>query len=233
MNDDSEKYRELYNLAKEAFGEELNRSYRVDDKASKYLSVVTLLLGIYGSFGERILSSNIPPRNLYDNLILLLGACAIGSLVYAWYTLFQVLRVHEFKKIPIAIDFFENNSLSDVYVVMSQGMKDNLEHNREQGDKKTKLLSSGYSAILISGMFLLGLSGSLVAYRWIYTPPTPTQRSATMKDEEKKPAAHPAVSEKPAKAKIPIKPPAFDTVNEGYDPSMHKKKTINTQKNSE
>ena len=41
-----DKYRELYILSKEVFNEELERSHRIDEKALKYLTTLTLLIGL-------------------------------------------------------------------------------------------------------------------------------------------------------------------------------------------
>jgi hypothetical protein len=222
VSNDCEKYRELYVLAKEAFGEELSRSFRIDEKASKYLSVVTLLLGIFGSFGGRILSSNIPPKNLLDHFALLLGMCAFGSLIYTWLILFQILRVHDFKKIPIPVEFFESNSLPDIYRGMAQGLKDNLAINRNLGDRKARLLWRGHLGIIAVTICLLSLSGLLVENRWNNVGSKAKERMTSMADEQEKPVAPVApapVSQVPSGVRPPVVPPAFDTVNEGLDPS--------------
>lgn len=221
-DDQVARYKELYDLSREVFGEELGRSARIDEKASKYLSVVTLLLGIYGSFGERILSSNIPPKSFLDILTLFLSVCAVGSLIYSWLILFKILRVHEFKKIPVPIEFFENNSLPDIYLGMAQGIKENLEINRSQGDRKARLLWRGYIVIIGVGACLLSLSGVVIADRWNKVEAKLTERKTSVAKESEKPVipATPAsVPPVPSGVKPSIVPPSFDTVNEGLDPS--------------
>lgn len=229
------KYKELYDLSREVFGEELGRSARIDQKASTYLSAVTVLLGIFGFFGERILDvSIIPPNGLLDSLIVFLSVSAIGSLIYSWYILFKILRIHEFKKIPVPIDFFENNSLPDIYFGMAQGIRDNLNFNRDQGDRKARLLWRGHLGIIVVITLLLSLSGLVVAGRWNGVAAKPTERMTFMADEQEKPvapAAQVTVPQAPSGVKPGIVPPAFDTVNEGLDPSKgNTRVTISTPK---
>ena len=56
------KYKELYDLSKEIFYEELSRSQRIDEKASKYLTMLTFLLGIFASLSGKLLYSILPPK---------------------------------------------------------------------------------------------------------------------------------------------------------------------------
>jgi hypothetical protein len=52
-----EKNKVLYNSCKEMYDEEKNRFLRTDEKASKYLSAMTLLLGAYGFFANWLISN--------------------------------------------------------------------------------------------------------------------------------------------------------------------------------
>ena len=79
-----EKYRELYSLAKEVYNSELNRFDKIDDKAAKYLTSLTFVIGIFGLFGKWIIAEALPPSNLVEWLVI------VASLVKHSFTL-QVL----------------------------------------------------------------------------------------------------------------------------------------------
>ena len=125
-----EKCRELYYLSKEVFQEELGRSERIEAKASRYLTILTLMLGAFAFFGERVLDSFVPPENTIEWGSAVLTCVLLLALVAAWFALFGVLKVREFRKVPIDIEHFKNHELSQIYLSMSRGFKENLDLNR-------------------------------------------------------------------------------------------------------
>lgn len=162
-----EKYKELYVLSKEVFSEELNRSAKIDDKASKYLTVLTFLLGAFGFFGQRIFDSFIPPKNYFSWLIIIICGMLLFLLLITWFVLFGVLRIHVFRKISIDIDFFDNNELIDVYYASSRGIKNDLILNREQVDNKSRKLYHSYILIRVLVVFLAILSVLFFIHKWL------------------------------------------------------------------
>lgn len=132
-----EKYRELYILAKEAFDKELERLHQLDEKAARYFTIFALLLGAFGFFSKSILECAVPPEGGIEGL--LLAACVILAycLLRGWHKVVRVLRIRKFAKIPVCIDFFDDNDLIDIYYGLSKGIKTNLLRNREKGDHKT------------------------------------------------------------------------------------------------
>ncbi len=140
MNYDIEKYKELYNLAKEAFNEELNRAFRIDEKASKYLTVLTFFIGIYGFFIKEILQIISFPNNFIEWSLFLVLAIILLLLIVTCFKTFSILKVHEYRKIPIDLNFFDKNELIDIYFTMASGIKENMIQNRKTTDKKSKKL---------------------------------------------------------------------------------------------
>ena len=65
-----EKYRELYSLSKEVYNSELDRFHRVEDKASRYLTCLTFVIGIFGLFGKWIITEALPPSSLVEWLVI-------------------------------------------------------------------------------------------------------------------------------------------------------------------
>lgn len=131
-----EKYKELYTLAKEAFAEELARLARIDDKAAKYLSVITVILGIYGFFTKYAIEKCIPLKGFFDLLLVGIIVLLLVSLVITWYNIFRVLKIDSYAKIPVDLDFFRKNDLTSIYFSLAKGMKENMQKNRKQGDNK-------------------------------------------------------------------------------------------------
>ncbi len=70
-------------------------------------------------------------------------------------------------KIPIAIDFFKDNKLVDIYYAMSRGIKENLEKNRQVGYEKCKYLNYSYRLIYIIAILLVIISILFALRFWL------------------------------------------------------------------
>ena len=95
-----DKYEELYKLSKEVFNEEQSRFNQIDQKASYYLSALTLLLGVTGVFTNRLIKQFLPPHSRVEFVLFVLAVLIVISLVVSWLAIFSVLRVHATLKIP-------------------------------------------------------------------------------------------------------------------------------------
>lgn len=238
-----DKYEHLFNLAKSVFQEELDRFYRIDGKASQYLTILTLLIGAGGYFGNWVIDNAFPPSSFIEWLLFLLACGIIASLVFAWYFNFRVLKSHALIKLPLddeTIEFYSNNELVDIHYAMTNGIKDALNKNKATTDKKSKFLFRGYKAILTTGTLLL-IFIMVFLVRNGEEKPTNTKAMEVVQMSEEttdngnnKPVEPPANVEKPPKATPDpkVKPPQFQVVTEGYDPSQAQRIVEEAKKSS-
>lgn len=167
-----ENYKELYTLAKEVFASEIDRLYRVEQKASQYLSVLTLLLGASGFFMKWSFENFIPPRNWYDWGLLCLALATIASLLVAWFAIFSSLKVHQISIIPLNsvwVDFFAKNKLIDIYYYLSVTITEGRERNRKVLNRKNRWMNLGYNAMRLAVVCLAIFGIVFAAYKW-YLP---------------------------------------------------------------
>ena len=221
-----EKYKELFELSKDVFAEELSRSERIDNKAAKYLTALTFLLGVFAVFNKQILQSTIPPDNSLEWIIITVDILLLFFMVVAWFRIFSVFRIHQYAKIPIDIDFFDKNELIDIYYAMSKGLKSYNEQNKEKGDKKSKRLYHGYILIQIIVILLCIFSFLLVAKSWQEQTKkedvkmSQSQNQGNNKSQNSNTHSSSSNSSSPKQTPNPkINPPAFQMVTESYDPS--------------
>lgn len=159
----SKKYSEVFQLSKEAFQEELARCCRLDDKASKYFSVATGLVAIYGFSGYQIIGIILPVTSILDTIILIIGAITWCILIYVWISLLATLRIDSYKKIPLDFNFYKKTKLIDIHYTMSEALEDGLKFNRNQGNKKAKWLHRAYTSIIVLVITLIIFSSLLIA----------------------------------------------------------------------
>jgi len=244
-----DKYKELYAYSKEVLNEELGRFNRIDEKASKYLSALTLVAGASAFFGKWVIDNLIPPKT-YLEWALVLAAALLGIAIFvSWILIFNSLRLHSLIKPPLnaeSIKFFNDNEMIDIYYALAKGNKEALEKNRATTDSKSKKLYQGYLAINISGIILVVFLLIFIVYSW-NNPKTITQneRGAVMtKDKnqgtsvsDESVSALPSINKQittdrpsPDKPNPNIVPPKYDIITEGYNPSNLQKRQGDTDK---
>ena len=164
-----EKYKELFNLSKEVLNEELNRYRSLDEKASKYLSALTVLLGIYSFFVSRLFEQLFPPHDILDWLLAATLFLLFISIIVSWFLIFKILRISHLSKTPLSINFFDEHKLVDIYYATAKTNHMALLQNRQTNNRKSKLLEYGYEAMRIT-MLLIIIFFSLFAFYACHQP---------------------------------------------------------------
>ena len=93
-----ENAKELYKLSKEVFKEEQERFNRLDEKASKYFTVLTVLLVIYGFFGKWIIENLKTPYSDIEKLLILTNFILLLLILGSLYSVFNVLKTKNLEK---------------------------------------------------------------------------------------------------------------------------------------
>lgn len=209
--------------------EEINRFIRIDDKAAKYLSILTLVAAVSGFFGKWIIVNLIPPKSGAELALDIVGATLFIMIFVSWVLIFNVLRIHTVTKMPLddeTIDFFDNNELVYIYYALALANKDALAENRRITNLKSKRLYNGYISVIICGVLLAFFLVIFVIHSW--DEPKKIKGEITMADDKKQITTSQGGYGKPeiVKPKPGTKPPKYAVVTEGFDPSkiMDKKK---------
>lgn len=164
------RYAELYEHSKAVLAEELARSHRADEKASKYLTALSLVLGALVFFFQQLMDKKLlPPQGMIDCLIFLALTMVFGAALLAWWFVFSCLRNDKFIKPPMDKDtlhFFDSTSLIDIYYAMTKGNMDALVHNKRVGDRKSQALYYGYWAMNVAVVAIAVLFLLLLVRQW-------------------------------------------------------------------
>ncbi|HEX8147949.1 MAG TPA: hypothetical protein VF591_12285 [Pyrinomonadaceae bacterium] len=206
-----ENYKELFAFAKEAFKEELERLKSIDQKASNYLSVLTLLLGVAGFFIKWVVENFIPPRNTLEVILVILTILIVAGILFSWFFTFSVLRLQKIYTYPLdteTINFFTNNTLVDIYYYLSVGIQDAVSNNRSVGDTKSRRLNYAYRSIRYTVVLLL-LFGTLFGLQTWSKPEGQNAGGTVMSDtgNQQKPTPQPPTPQPPTPpAQSPVKP---------------------------
>ena len=165
-----ERYKELYLHAKEVLNAEKDRYYAIEQKASQYFAVLTLVLGLASLFIKSILGTSTPSIRTSQGVLFLLAVLSWISLLIAWVLLFSVLRVVDLRTLTIdekTIEFYVKNKDIDVYYYMACQMKDSFKTNKGKVDTKARRLKCGYWFIMSAVFFLTLFSLTFILSKYV------------------------------------------------------------------
>lgn len=153
------KYKEIYNLSKEVFDKELRRSEIIDEKASKYLTTLTLLLGIFAFLAERLINSNLSPYHCLDLIQIIICVILLFLIFTTFIFVFLALKIRSLTMIDLDTDtFLKHPTLDDLYYNMSKTIENIFRNNRDRINSKSRKLQTGYILTLITVILLATLS---------------------------------------------------------------------------
>lgn len=171
------KYKELYDLSVRLFDEEQARFFRMDEKASRYLSAITVLLGAYMFFAKWMVYDEqiVPPRGVLEWAIILTYLSSFGALAASWLVAFSVLRVRQtaLEKMALTdetIRYFDTHTLINTYYGATKTLKGLLTRNIRTTDSKSRRLSWAHRWMEIAILVLILFSVMYIAYNWVKVP---------------------------------------------------------------
>ena len=235
MEDDIEKYRELYALSKEVLYDEYGRFYRADDKASRHLSILTVLLGAYGFIAGFLLEGALPPVGFLEWSLLVVALLILVSLFVSWLLLFSVLREHRLTKMPLtneAIEFFRKNTLLNIYYALARGNGEAFEQNLRTTNRKFSRLYRAHQILKVTICLFMVFSALFTVRAFTFcNRGNPNERSCVMPNNDAqtpnstKPQAPPPPEPDPN-----VAPPIYISVVEGIGSSEGGEKPTSQKK---
>jgi len=165
--DPIKNYIELYELTKSGYADEMAGIRELEEKASRYLSVMGILLGV-SSLGAKFIIDNFSSfQTWFDAAV---NAILFMFLLLAFittYSLFTIFKTSKLNHIPInqeLVDFFSHHSYLDSIFALTRGIVDAVATNRIVRLEKIRRLSDSY-ILMICSIFLLALFTSALLAR--------------------------------------------------------------------
>ena len=153
-----DKYIELYNLAKKALEEQHNRYSGYTDKASKYLTVLTIVIGVYSYYIPKLYEQILPPDDFKKILLLLFSFFSIITLIIAWFSSLRIYKVDKLYILPLnneMLEFFLNNTPIDIYYALSSRISERMIDNEKILELKSDYLERAYDWIKYSTISMI------------------------------------------------------------------------------
>lgn len=123
MSADTEKYKALYDYHKDQFNEEKLRFNRLEDKAYKYLTSLTVAVSAYTLLVRSIYQQMAAPYDWLSFFVIGSIALTFYAACSAWSFIFRSIKLQALVKLPVGneiINTFNNNKKAAVYLSLSR-----------------------------------------------------------------------------------------------------------------
>lgn len=153
----NEKFELLYNYSRQSFESELQRFKNIEDKASKFISLLSIAIVGYTAIIQAYAKLFFPPDNIISWACLIFIAFTYITLISAWSLLFRTLKLMEMPRLPLndsMIEHFKEYDLPTVHYTLSITCKDSLNLARKSISDKSDLLMKAYRDITFSAWLI-------------------------------------------------------------------------------
>jgi hypothetical protein len=164
-----ERYKFLYEVSRKALDEELDRYKKLDEKAGRFLNILSITIVGYTALINAAYSKVFPliQTSTSNLLFIALSIITFIGLFSAGARLFNSIRLKESPRLEIDHDvntLVENEELITVYYQLALTCQDALSLARPILKEKTDVLESAYKEIRFSACVLCA---TLAVYFWI------------------------------------------------------------------
>lgn len=172
MDIDREKYKALYEYQKLQFEDEKGQFFRLEEKAIRYLSFLTLSIPIY------LFIFNFLLNKLQDSINCFLYFVVFFSFLFsilcfcsAWSLIFRSIKLMKIPKLPSdkqLIDFFLDNDLATVYWDRAEKFSEAITIYMRLNEKKINLINLAYNEITFGSWAFVISIGLLVMTKMVF-----------------------------------------------------------------
>ena len=159
---DTEKYKALYEYQKEQCEESRQRFHRLEDKAVKYLTSLTIAASVYALLIRSVFESLSNPSCVIEYITIISIALTFYAMCSTWSFIFRAIKLQKLVKMPSndkVIDLFKKNKKAEIYLGLSKKYTKAIKLINSEYDEKLKFVRKGYSAMVLSGWcFLISVS---------------------------------------------------------------------------
>jgi uncharacterized membrane protein len=156
-----DKWELLHNHALKAFDLEVQRFYRLDDKAMKFITAISLVITIFLAVFKWIVGNDMV---VYSAYIYVISFALFASLCISWTNFFSSLRLASSPVLDVSdnmLNLFKTKDIATLRVSIFKGCQKAINDRRDITIKKAKYMNRGYKATILSAILLVILIVSI------------------------------------------------------------------------
>lgn len=149
----------LYSYAIKALDQDIDRFHKLDEKISKFITIVTIIMSVFVAAIPFIFTNHVPPKNLIEAFLIYILSLTFVFLCSLWSFLFRGLRLQNVPRMPISeevLDLFksdkkDNTILFALTMTSFKAFNENIMIN----SKKIDYLNKAYDDTVYASLFIV------------------------------------------------------------------------------
>lgn len=153
-----EKKEFLYQYARDAFNSELDRFKSAEEKAAKFITLLSIAIVAYGASLKVFAEAYMPPKTILEWVLFMVVGFTLLALASSWSLLFRSLNMIQMPRMPLTDKTFENFrhlELDNLQHDLAQTCRKGLDLARANVDCKFSLLKLAYRDITLSAWLII------------------------------------------------------------------------------
>ena len=161
------KWELLYRYALESLDQDVERFHRLDDKISKFITLVTVIMSVFVAAIPFVFKHHFPPKSFLEYLLMILLFLTFITLCSLWSFLFRGLRLQDVPRMPFnekTLTFFKDNkNVNTIMFALTRTCLNAFEKHKEINANKVWHLNKAYddtvwaASLIIVDLFLIVL----------------------------------------------------------------------------
>lgn len=152
---DKDKYKALYEYQKAQLEDEKNRFGKLEDKAAKYLTALTVAITAYVLIVRWVFEWSLKPEYQYFLLVKVVISITFFLFCIAWGFILSSIKLRSVAKMSSdesLINFFKEKKLESVYLTLAKNYSQIISKYRKENENKTGLMVWGYRFTIGAGL---------------------------------------------------------------------------------
>jgi len=155
----------LYQYATKALDQDIDRFHKLDEKISKFITLVTIIISVFVAAIPFVFKNHFPPNHPLEWLLIILLFLTFISLCSLWSFLFRGLRLQNVPRMPFNQEIIElfkkNQNESTIFFALTRSCLNAFEQNKEINSKKVNNLNRAYdctvyaSFLIVADLFII------------------------------------------------------------------------------
>lgn len=162
----------LFQYAQEAFNLELERFKSAEEKAGRFITLLSITIVAYGAALKVFAEDYLPPKSPLEWILFSIIALTLVALASSWSLLFRSLNMIQMPRMPLTDKTFENFGhlkIENLQHDLARTYKQGLDIARINVEDKFKLLKLAYRDITLSAWLVFASFTTLVVISFFET----------------------------------------------------------------
>lgn len=148
----------FYEYARKALDEDIQRFQIIDQKAIRFLTLISVVIGAFSGVVPWAFDNNFPPSGWLSWALSIVLILAFLCLAAAWSMLYRSIKLANVPRMPLndqVDNLFWDSSLPHIYYMLTKTCRKALDVNRSVIDKKGEFMRSAYALIAASAWLVV------------------------------------------------------------------------------